>query len=137
MLAEPKSLGDLHFQLTVRSVRRQLSALTLMVFPTKPNTPSPVELIFSASSSARWSAQRIMFQSPGWPRLASLSASWLAPIRLTLTGLPVLSVTAKEQVASNPMPLTADGATPEDARTVLQHLESDAQMSLVDCSKIL
>lgn len=107
-----------------------------MVSPTKPNTPSPVALIFSASSSARWSAQRMTFQNPSLPRFASCSSVSVAPVRETLMGVPCLSTTAREHVASNPMPLTCEGDTPEEARMVLQHLEREDQMSVVDCSKI-
>jgi hypothetical protein len=53
VLFEPKGFGDLHLELHIRiPCTLALALLTLMVFPTKPSTPSPVALIISASSSA-------------------------------------------------------------------------------------
>lgn len=57
----------------------------------------PVWLISLASCSARWSAHRITFLSLPTPK---------PPSGVTSTGRPSWSVTAREQVASKPMPFT-------------------------------
>lgn len=111
--------------------------LTLIVLPTNPSTPSPVELIVSASSSARWSAHKMTFHCPpSLPKFSSRSSSSDSPVRDTETGVPDRSVTAKEQVASNPTPLTRAASTPDSFKIFWEHLAKADQMSEVDCSKI-
>ena len=100
---------------------------TLMAPPTYSNTDEPVALMRSASFSARWSAQSTILRSPRSPSCEP---------RVTVIGSPSQVVTASEQVASKPMPLTCLGETPDRAitsRTVVQML---FQTSVVDCSKI-
>lgn len=52
----------------------------------------------------------------------------------TETGLSDSSRTTKEQVASNPIPLTEEGSTPESFTTCLVTLQHADHISSVDCS---
>jgi len=69
------------------------------------------------------SHQRIMFL------LLSLKSGYETEI-----GSSNWSITASEQVASKPIPLTDDGAIPESLTTRLVTLQQADQMSSVDCS---
>lgn len=99
-----------------------ISISRLIVPPTYLRTMLPVALIALASSYARWSAQRMMLRSAG-------SVPTLEPQDPGVTdwGVPSREVTAREQVASKPIPRTSVLEMPDSRRTSLQACEMQFQ----------
>ena len=84
-------------------------------------------LMVSVSDSARWSSQRIT--------LRSSPEALVNEGPVTETGAAVSWVkTAREQVASKPMPLTVVGSMAEVARMRRTQAQMQFQMFVVDCS---
>src|SRR6185437_15258206 len=84
-------------------------------------TSSCVSLISRASAVARWSIQTMTLRR-------------LSPDVLTLSGSAVRSSTTSEQVASNPIPLTASGEIAASAMAPRTAAAQASQISDEDCS---
>ncbi|KAL6901388.1 hypothetical protein GGI43DRAFT_404814 [Trichoderma evansii] len=103
-----------------------ISISMLILPPTYLSSLWLVALIFSVSSTGRWSSQRMTLRS-----LPSLEKS--GPV--TGIGSSVsLENTEREQVASKPMPLIWFGLTRDSCTTRRTHSQMQRQMSVVDCS---